>query len=90
MSRSLETNGQLLPDFLTFEVCHGCLPPHAHAMFEHAHGMFEHVMCMFEHVHDMFEHTHDIFEHNMVTLGLYMHASAHIGTTTHPLLGGAI
>ena len=49
ISRSLETNGQLLPDLWTFEVCHGCLPPHAHGMFEHAHGMFEHAMCMFEH-----------------------------------------
>ena len=55
ISRSLETNSQLLADLWTFEVCHGCLPPHAHGMFEHAHGMFEHA-------HDMFEHVHDIFE----------------------------
>ena len=63
ISRSLETNGQLLPDLWTFEVWHGCLPPHAHGMFEHAHGMFEHAHGMFEHVHDMFEHAHDLFEH---------------------------
>ena len=61
--RSLETDGQLLLDLWTSEVCHGCLPPHAHGMFEHAHDTFERVMFMFEHAHDMFEHVHDMFEH---------------------------
>ena len=54
----------------------------AHHMFEHAHDMFEHVNDMLEHVHDMFEHAHDLLDMNMVTLGVYMHDSAHIGTTT--------